>query len=168
MKKVLLVLLTLCFSTAAHSQGIGVNPPSFVGGTEGSSISELFKAMPDSLLPYLTTNNRLDMLDFMEAKMKAEVTNLLDGKSEMTALTHDSLSIRMNGVLNIDMKVINVAEPVDSSTQVIRVVRTYRLNENQTERIADVYSSVWRKLSSVVEQSSLLKRDDELLSKPHL
>lgn len=167
MKKVLLVLLTLCFSTAAHSQGIGVNPPSF-GGTEGSSISELFKAMPDSLLPYLTTNNRLDMLDFMEAKMKAEVTNLLDGKSEMTALTHDSLSIRMNGVLNIDMKVINVAEPVDSSTQVIRVVRTYRLNENQTERIVDVYSSVWRKLSSVVEQSSLLKRDDELLSKPHL
>lgn len=167
MKKVLLGLLTLCFSTAAHSQGIGVNPPS-LGGAEGSSISELFKAMPDSLLPYLTTNNRLDMLDFMEAKMKAEVTNLLDGKSEMTALTHDSLSIRMNGVLNIDMKVINVAEPVDSSTQVIRVVRTYRLNENQTERIVDVYSSVWRKLSSIVEQSSLLKRDDELLSKPHL
>lgn len=131
-------------------------------------MSELFKAMPDSLLPYLTTNNRLDMLDFMEAKMKAEVTNLLDGKSEMTALTHDSLSIRMNGVLRIDMKIVRVAEPVDSSTQVIRVVRTYTLNENQTERIADVYSSVWRKLSSAVEQSSLLKRDDELLSKPHL
>ena len=100
--------------------------------------------------------------------MKAEVTNLLDGKSEMTALTHDSLSIRMNGVLRIDMKIVRVAEPVDSSTQVIRVVRTYTLNENQTERIADVYSSVWRKLSSAVEQSSLLKRDDELLSKPHL
>lgn len=131
-------------------------------------MSELFKAMPDSLLPYLTTNNRLDMLDFMEAKMKAEVTNLLDGKSEMTALTHDSLSIRMNGVLRIDMKIVRVAEPIDSSTQVIRVVRTYTLNENQTERIADVYSSVWRKLSSAVEQSSLLKRDDELLSKPHL
>ena len=131
-------------------------------------MAELFKAMPDSLLPYLTTNNRLDMIDFMEANMKAEVTNLLDGKSEMTALTPDSLSIRMNPVLRIDMKVARVAEPVDSSTQIIRVTRTYTLNENQTERIADVYSSVWRKLSSVIEQSSLLKRDDELLSKPHL
>ena len=154
MKKVLLVLLTLCFSMGSHAQE--------------KTMAELFKAMPDSLLPYLTTNNRLDMLDFLEANMKAEVTNLLEGKSEMTALTSDSLSIRMNPVLRIDMKVDRVAEPVDSSTQIIRVTRTYTLNENQTERIADVYSSVWRKLSSVIEQSTLLKRDDELLTKPHL
>lgn len=154
MKKGLFMLLTLFMTLGSYAQE--------------KTMSELFKAMPDSLLPYLTTNNRLDMLDFMEAKMKAEVTNLLEGKSEVTALTYDSLSILMNGVLNIDMKVVRVAEPVDSSTQVIRVVRTYKLNENQTERIVDVYSSVWRKLSSVVEQSSLLKRDDELLTKPHL
>lgn len=154
MKKVLLVLLTLCFSMGSSAQE--------------KTMAELFKVMPDSLLPYLTTNNRLDMLDFMEANMKAEVTNLLDGKSEMTALAPDSLSIRMNSVLRIDMKVARVAEPVDSNTQIIRVIRTYTLNENQTERIVDVYSSVWRKLSSVIVQSSLLKRDDELLSKPHL
>ena len=154
MKKVLLVLLTLCFSMGSRAQE--------------KTMAELFKVMPDSLLPYLTTNNRLDMIDFMEANMKAEVTNLLDGKSEMTALAPDSLSIRMNSVLRIDMKVARVAEPVDSNTQIIRVIRTYTLNENQTERIVDVYSSVWRKLSSVIEQSSLLKRDDELLSKPHL
>lgn len=154
MKKVLLVLLTLCFSMGSRAQE--------------KTMAELFKVMPDSLLPYLTTNNRLDMLDFMEANMKAEVTNMLDGKSEMTALAPDSLSIRMNSVLRIDMKVARVAEPVDSNTQIIRVIRTYTLNENQTERIVDVYSSVWRKLSSVIVQSSLLKRDDELLSKPHL
>ena len=154
MKKVLLVLLTLCFSMGSRAQE--------------KTMAELFKVMPDSLLPYLTTNNRLDMLDFMEANMKSEVTNLLDGKSEMTALAPDSLSIRMNSVLRIDMKVARVAEPVDSNTQIIRVIRTYTLNENQTERIVDVYSSVWRKLSSVIVQSSLLKRDDELLSKPHL
>ena len=154
MKKVLLVLLTLCFSMGSRAQE--------------KTMAELFKVMPDSLLPYLTTDNRLDMLDFMEANMKAEVTNLLDGKSEMTALAPDSLSIRMNSVLRIDMKVARVAEPVDSNTQIIRVIRTYTLNENQTERIVDVYSSVWRKLSSVIVQSSLLKRDDELLSKPHL
>ena len=104
MKKVLLVLFTLCFALGSHAQE--------------KTMSELFKAMPDSLLPYLTTNNRLDMLDFMEAKMKAEVTNLLDGKSEMTALTHDSLSIRMNGVLRIDMKIVRVAEPVDRRSSV--------------------------------------------------
>ena len=166
MKKSLFVLFTLCCALTAHSHRYPSLPPS--GGTEGGSMSELFKEMPDSLFPYLTTNNRLDMIDFMEAKMKAEVTNLLEGKSEMTALTADSLSIRMSNVLRVDMTVMDVAEPVDSSTQVIRVVRTYRINENQTERIADVYSAVWRKISSVVEQSSLLRRDEELRSKPHL
>ena len=132
---------------------------------EGLEVGPLFKAMPDSLLPYLTTNNRLDMLDFMEVKMKAEVTKLLEGKSEMTALTSDSLSIRMSDVLRIDMKVVSVPEPVDSSTQVIRVVRTYQLNDKQSERVVDVYSTSWRRLSSVVEQSSLLRRDEELLTK---
>lgn len=134
-------------------------------GNDSLEMGPLFKAMPDSLLPYLTTNNRLDMIDFMEAKMKAEVTNLLEGKSEMTALTSDSLSIRMNNVLRIDMKVVSVPEPVDSSTQVIRVVRTYQLNDKQSERVVDVYSTSWRRLSSVVEQSTLLRRDEELLTK---
>ena len=148
MKKQLFVLIALFTTLGSFAQE--------------KTMSELFKAMPDTLLPYLSTNNRLDMIDFMEANMKAEVTNLLDGKSEMTALTHDSLSIRMNGVLRIDMKLSLVAAPVDSSTQVIRVQRTYQLNENQTERIADVYSTLWRKLSSVAEHSTLLKRDEKL------
>lgn len=148
MKKHLFVLFALFITLGSYAQD--------------KTMSELFKAMPDTLLPYLSTNNRLDMIDFIEAKMKAEVTNLLDGKTEMTALTHDSLSIRMNGVLRIDMKLEHVAEPVDSSTQVIRVLRTYQLNENQTERIADVYSAVWRKLSSAIEHSTLLKRDEKL------
>lgn len=127
------------------------------------TIASLFSAMPDSLMPYLTKNNRLDMIDFMEAKMKAEVTNLLDGKSEMTALTTDSLSIRMNGVLTVDMVLITLDEPVDSSSVGIRIVRTYTLNENQAERVVDTYSSAWRKLSSTVDASSLLRRDEELL-----
>ena len=98
MKKNILVLLVLCFSLSSHAQE--------------KTMSELFKAMPDSILPYLSENNRLDMIDFMEAKMKAEVTNLLDGKSEMTALTHDSLSITMNDVLTIDMHLMEMPEPV--------------------------------------------------------
>ena len=162
MKKSLLVLCTLCCALTAHSQGDPSHTP--LEGTAGAAISELFKAMPDSLLPYLSTNNRLDMLDFMEAKMKAEVTNLLDGKSEMTALTADSLSIRMNDVLRIDMKVVGVAEPVDSSMHVIRLVRTYQLNDKQAECVTDVYSTAWRRLSSVITSSTLLRRDDELLS----
>ena len=62
-----------------------------VGSAAQQTISEVFREMPDSLLPTLSKNNRLDMLDFMASGMKAEVTNRLGGRSEMTALTDDSM-----------------------------------------------------------------------------
>ncbi len=126
------------------------------------TMGDIFREMPDSLMPYLTKNNRLDMLDFIEAHMKAEVTNRLDGKTEMTFLSGDSLSIAMNSVLQVDMSLQTVAEPVDSSTQVVRVWRTYRINESQAERVLDVYTSAWRLLSSCVVSSSLLRRDEKV------
>ena len=36
-----------------------------------------FKNMPDSLSPLLTAVNRADCIDFLESKMKAEVTTVL-------------------------------------------------------------------------------------------
>ena len=44
---------------------------------------DVISTMPDSLAPYLTENNRLDMIDFKEANMKAEVHNAFEGKTEL-------------------------------------------------------------------------------------
>ena len=125
-------------------------------------MSSLFKEMPDSLMPYLSKNNRLDMVDFMEANMKAEVTNLLEGKSCMTALTSDSLSIRMNDVLQVEIRLFPSDEVADSSKQMIRVRRIYTINKNQTASIVDIYDAAWQLLRSYVEQSALLKREESL------
>lgn len=127
-------------------------------------IADVFKAMPDSLMPYLSANSRLDMVDFMEAGMRAEVTNLLEGDSEMTMLTDDSLSIRLSGSLSVDMQLTAVTEPVDSNMYVVRMVRTYTINGHQTESIVDIYSTVWRRISSERIVSSLLRRDEDILS----
>ena len=59
------------------------------------TIRDVFKSMPDSLMPYLSNNNRLDFIDFMDSNMKAEVKNQFGGNSIMTALTEDSLSISL-------------------------------------------------------------------------
>ena len=53
------------------------------------SVRDALKLMPDSLVPYLSLNNRLDMVDFMDAKMRAAVDNSLGGESEMTFLSDD-------------------------------------------------------------------------------
>jgi hypothetical protein len=107
-------------------------------------ISEVFKQMPDSLMPYLTANNRLDFIDFMDSNMKAEVSNMTGGTSEMTALTDDSLSIRMSDALRVDMLLLNLDEPVDSIRQVIVFVESFLVDSVYGESVCKTYSLDWQ------------------------
>ena len=50
-------------------------------GADTVNLRNLFVEMPDTVIPYLSRNNRLDFVDFMDSNMKAEVTNALGGKS---------------------------------------------------------------------------------------
>ncbi|AVM54113.1 uncharacterized protein DUF3256 [Bacteroides zoogleoformans] len=79
-----------------------------------------FKNMPDSLCPSLSAVNRADFIDFLESKMKAEVTNRFGGKSEMTALSPDYIKVRMSSQSFWEMKLL----PMNDSTKVICVVST--------------------------------------------
>ena len=108
------------------------------------SLKEVFKQMPDSLMPYLTQNNRLDFIDFMDSNMKAEVSNLTGGTSEMTALTDDSLSIRMSEALRVDMLLLDLDEPVDSIRQVIVFVETFLADSVYGESVCKTYSVDWQ------------------------
>ena len=80
---------------------------------------EAFSQMPDSILPYLTTNNRLDMLDFKDSNMRAVVQNKLGGNSELLTLADDSLTLQLSDALYLTMRVIPVAEETDGANQII-------------------------------------------------
>lgn len=70
-------------------------------------------AMPDSVMPLLTKNNRLDFIDFLDSKMEAVVTNRLDGKSQMNVLTDDYLHISYTRTCDVAMKLLPVADTVE-------------------------------------------------------
>lgn len=108
---------------------------------------EVFCQMPDSIVPYLTENNRLDFIDFLDSKMKAEVHNTFEGKSEMTVLTDDYLSVRLNVASQLDMRLLNVAEAVDSCRKIVCLVRTY--GTDVRESTISFYSARWRPLAAV-------------------
>lgn len=76
--------------------------------------------MPDSLSPLLTAVNRADCIDFLESKMKAEVTNRFGGKSEMTELAPDYIRIQMTPQSSWQMKLL----ATNDSTKVICTVST--------------------------------------------
>ncbi len=136
------------------------------------TIGELFKVMPDSLMPLLTKNNRLDMIDFLDAKMNAIVRNKLDGESEMTRLTADSLTVKMSNSQTVHLFLVPTPVAYDSCQQVICMETTYRLpSSGQTETVAHYFSVLWNRLddSSFADihrnKSTILKQDDALFEK---
>ncbi len=148
MKRILIFVLLVCSHLSLQAQGDSLN------------IREAFKQMPDSLLPYLTQNNRLDMMDFMDAKMKAAVDNLLGGESEMLFLSDDSLCIKMNESMNMELKMLR-----DEIEPIILMKRTYKISERQKEILIGRYSSSWRSISEISVVSTLLKRDEDVIEK---
>lgn len=109
-----------------------------------STMREAFQQAPQSLMPYLTENDRLDLIDFLDSGMKAEVTNQLGGKSELLRLTERFLSLNLSQGLSMKMLLLDSPEPVDSVKQVICLVRTYGIDCR--ESTVQFYSMKWRQL----------------------
>lgn len=126
------------------------------------TMADAFRSMPDSLMPYLSANNRLDMIDFIDAGMKAEVTNLLDGKSELLLLTADSASILMSEKLQVGLKLIQ------KDSTVVMMRRVYTVSDSQTMTVTSYYSTLWQPVLQLEPTvfSTLLRRDEELLHRP--
>ena len=107
---------------------------------------DVFRQMPDSILPYLTENNRLDMLDFMDSHMKARVQNQFDGYSEMLSLADDSLTIQMSSVQRLTLHLLPAETAFHRSRQLTCLERTIRKPAGQTQTKRSYYSVLWRKL----------------------
>ena len=73
------------------------------------SMREVFINAPDSVLPLLTRVNREDCVDFLDAGMRAAVTNRLDGKSELLSITDNYLELRSSEYSTVQMRLFPLA-----------------------------------------------------------
>ena len=124
---------------------------------------DVFRQMPDSFMPYLTQNNRLDFIDFIDSDMKAEVTNMMGGVSEMTALTDDCLSIRMSDALRVDMLLLDLDVPVDTIRQVVVFVETFLTDSIYGESVSKTYSVDWQPVTKALSFNELQRKRLEQL-----
>ena len=99
-------------------------------------------AMPDSVLPLLTKNDRLDFIDYHDVNMEAVVTNRMDGKSRMAVLTDDFVCINYTKSTDVAMKLLSV----NDSTDVLCMVTTMK-SAVQDSRIA-FYDAQWQPLDA--------------------
>ena len=73
-------------------------------GMEAKSMKDLLVSMPDSMMPTLNSNLRLEFSELQEMGVKAEVKNLLGEVSVMDTLTQDFVQVRMSKVSTLQMK----------------------------------------------------------------
>jgi hypothetical protein len=102
----------------------------------------IFLNAPDKIFPLLTGNDRADLVDFIEADMKAKVSNRLDGVSELHELGRDYLMLATTASSTMQMKLL----PVKDDT-IICVVKTVKA-EAADSRIR-LYTKDWQPVDEV-------------------
>ncbi|MBR5275922.1 MAG: DUF3256 family protein [Bacteroidaceae bacterium] len=100
----------------------------------------LFVGMPDTIFPLLTATNRADCVDFVDAGMRARVSNRLDGKSELLRLTDDFLEMKMSNHSTLQMKLL----PRSAGDTIVCMVKTV-CAESCDSRIL-FYTKDWKQL----------------------
>jgi Protein of unknown function (DUF3256). len=60
--------------------------------------------LPDSLILYLDKSKRIEMVDYIDMKVRADVKNALEGMSIMDTLTHDYLQVTLNEASTLQMR----------------------------------------------------------------
>ncbi len=119
-----------------------------------------FINMPDSMSPLLTSVNRADCIDFLESKMKAEVTNRFGGKSEMTELTPDYIHMQMTPQSTWQMKLL----AVNDSTKIICTVST--VGAPACDSDVHFYTTDWKELPTGAYLPILPVMDDFIMDAP--
>ena len=114
-----------------------------------TDIKDVFTAMPDSVLPTLSRNNRLDMIDFVLSGMKAEVNDVFDEKSTLDTLTADYLHITLSEAVKVEMKLLPSSRQLaDSTDHVVCVVMTYGIKPIESN--VQLFTSKWTALPSPI------------------
>lgn len=123
--------------------------------SQNMHMAELFKQMPDSLFPYLTTNNKLDMLDFIDAGMEAKVSNKFDGESLLLELDSTYLKLMLNASVEVEMKLLTSSSILNDSTKhLICIVTTY--GDSIKESILNLFTTKWNAIEHDVTKSKLI------------
>ena len=92
----------------------------FASASQGRTMKEIFKQLPDSLTEELSRDNRLDLTDYWESGMKASVKNNFGEFSSLLNLGKDYVKLQLSERSEVEFKLLT--QDTDST---LCAVRTY-------------------------------------------
>ena len=99
--------------------------------------TDVFKSAPARVLPLLTANTRLDMLDYFNSGLSTASQNTLQGRSSIKALSDESVTIAMTEASTCQIALL----PAGQDRQVIAVISTVATPAPDSK--LTLYSSDW-------------------------
>lgn len=117
-----------------------------------TQIRDVFVQMPDTMIAYLSENNKLDLIDFIDSEMKAEVENGLEGNTVLEILTPDYLLLRLTPVSMAEMRLLPSNPSAENADgEVLCMVRTY--GDSVKESTIEFYTTQWKPVERMTEMT---------------
>ncbi len=133
------------------------------------TMKEVFTEMPDSIIPYLVKNRRLDCIDFIENNMKAVVDNGLGGNCELITLTDSTLEMRLNGISTLYMQLLQLPI-VDPMTNIVADVECILFQKVISEPVKQTFPRLfrgdWTEIPATEETDYLWQKVQKYLISP--
>ena len=104
-----------------------------------TTVGDVWKAMPDSILPYFNSAARTEIIDVYKINKESKVKNLLGGESWIKDITDRCLEIQLNKVTSLQMQLL----PTTDSTNIVCMVKTYGTQQKESE--IKFYNTDWSK-----------------------
>lgn len=90
------------------------------------TMRDVFTQMPDTLFPYMTETNKLDMLDFLDSGMKAIVIDELGDSLRLDTVTDNYLRMTTSPASYVEMKLLPLyTDTAETPTMIVCMVKTY-------------------------------------------
>ena len=124
MRKLLFIIMLLC---GAASQ------------MRAQEMRTIFLEAPDTIFPLLSKSYRADMVDYIDARMTAKVTNSLDGVSILEELASDYMRLAATASSTMQLKLL----PFEGDT-IICVVKSVKAEA--TDSRMSFYDKEWNRM----------------------
>lgn len=96
-----------------------------VGSVDPENIDSVFTNLPSDLMPLLTRNDRLDLLDYHKAGMEARVTNILGGTTTLVERNDTTICLQLTAVSRWRLTLV----PDANGAVRFRITKTFFLPE---------------------------------------
>ncbi len=104
------------------------------------TMREVWVTMPDSVIPYLNHNLRVELVDYWEMNADAKVKNRLDGDTKLVKMSDNYMELKLNESTDASIRLLSTGD----STYIICMVKTFKAPAEESSVM--FFSSDWKPL----------------------